>query len=239
MLVDSFSVSVHGSQIFLRLKAFDPTLDYPVEVLHTIPLGCIKYLVNYLVKNVLSDTEKTVLEKLFLVVEGLQAIDSNFANNSSQFELYKSIFGYILDKFIYAMYSLDDHLKNEANPPMFSLKPKVHMFHHILEDIERFGCPLQYDTESAEQFNKFIREHFFMTNRQFTSRDKWKERNVWYEAVVCSETGIAIKALLTENPKFKKHFFGARANITDSYQILRSKMIHDVTRRDSGQDLND
>ncbi|KAI9325029.1 hypothetical protein BD770DRAFT_334923, partial [Pilaira anomala] len=54
---------------------------------------------------------------------------------------------------------------------MFSLKPKVHMLHHILEDIERFGCPLQYETESAEQFNKFIREHLFMTNRQFTSRD--------------------------------------------------------------------
>ncbi|KAI9343815.1 hypothetical protein BD770DRAFT_430772 [Pilaira anomala] len=292
-------VSVNGSQTFLRLKAFDPTLDCPVEVLHTIPLGCIKYLVDYLVKNVLSDTERDRLGEVISCCRNKDAYSRAFRNNFrhsgsflgrdykqliqvlatilrkefpdhsetmgqlcsliymrnvyNQFELYKNIFQYILKKITYALYSLDDHLKNEANPPMFSLKPKVHMLHHILEDIERFGCPLQYETESAEQFNKFIREHLFMTNRQFTSRDvairfgkqficrqifngfsfvyvkEWKERNVWYEAVVRSETGIAIKALLTENPKFKKHFFGARANITDSYQILKFKVVPDLT----------
>ncbi|KAI9354666.1 hypothetical protein BD770DRAFT_293119, partial [Pilaira anomala] len=50
-------------------------------------------------------------------------------------------------------------------------KPKLHILHHLVEDIERFGLALQYETESPEQFNKFIREHLFMTNRQYTSRD--------------------------------------------------------------------
>lgn len=47
VLVDKFSFTVNGNEAFLRLKSFDPMLDCPVEVLHTIPLGCIKYLVDF------------------------------------------------------------------------------------------------------------------------------------------------------------------------------------------------
>ncbi|KAG2207711.1 hypothetical protein INT47_011831 [Mucor saturninus] len=60
---------------------------------------------------------------------------------------------------------------NIANPPNIFLKPKIHLLTHLHEDINRFGCALHYETEKGEQFDKFIREHLFQTNRQNTSRD--------------------------------------------------------------------
>lgn len=93
-------------------------------------------------------------------------------NVDSQFDLYKRALNTALYNFTVALYNLDNYLlETVKNPPKFSLKPKVHMLHHMLDDIKRFGCPLQYETESSEHFNKFIREHLFMTNRQYTSRD--------------------------------------------------------------------
>lgn len=37
--------------------------------------------------------------------------------------------------------------------------------------MRRFGHALNYETEKWEQFNKYIREHLFFTNRSDTSRD--------------------------------------------------------------------
>ncbi|KAI9360209.1 hypothetical protein BD770DRAFT_385080 [Pilaira anomala] len=128
------------------------------------------------------------------------------------------------------------------------------MLHHLLEDITRFGCALQYETESSEQFNKFIREHLFMTNRLYTSRDvairfgqqficrqlfkglsfvyverKKNRSNVWYETVYRGESGPGIKAFQVNHPKFNFHFFGARENISDNYEILKSKVVPGLT----------
>ncbi|GAA5816588.1 hypothetical protein MFLAVUS_010118 [Mucor flavus] len=36
-------------------------------------------------------------------------------------------------------------------------------------------------------------------------------------------------AMQNDDPEFKKHFFGARENITDSYQILKSEMVLGLT----------
>ncbi|KAG1400221.1 hypothetical protein G6F59_013205 [Rhizopus arrhizus] len=57
------------------------------------------------------------------------------------------------------------------NKNAYSTKPKVHYLHHIHQDIRRFGCALQFETEKGEMFNKFIREQLFHTNRLSPSRD--------------------------------------------------------------------
>ncbi|KAI9471037.1 MAG: hypothetical protein EXX96DRAFT_375753 [Benjaminiella poitrasii] len=62
-----------------------------------------------------------------------------------------------------------DTLTNNSKP--FSTRPKVHYLHHLHEDICRFGCALQFETEKGEMFNKFIREQLFHTNRHTPSRD--------------------------------------------------------------------
>lgn len=48
---------------------------------------------------------------------------------------------------------------------------KFHILYHLVEDIFHFGPPIFYETEKGEQFNKFIRECLFRTNRQSPSRD--------------------------------------------------------------------
>ncbi|KAI9477116.1 hypothetical protein BDB00DRAFT_776017, partial [Zychaea mexicana] len=50
-------------------------------------------------------------------------------------------------------------------------KPKLHILHHIVEDIERFATAIHFESEKGEQFNKFLREHIFHTNRYNPSRD--------------------------------------------------------------------
>ncbi|KAI8635890.1 hypothetical protein BD408DRAFT_314569, partial [Parasitella parasitica] len=48
---------------------------------------------------------------------------------------------------------------------------KMHILYHLTEDITRFGSAIFYETEKGEQFNKFIRETLFRTNRHNPSRD--------------------------------------------------------------------
>lgn len=310
MLSAMYSFVANGSEKWLELEAFDPTCDCPVDVLHTVPLGVIKYLVDYMVKNVLTSSERDALGNFLLSCKNKNAYSRNFRKNlrhcgsflgrdykqlvqvlptvlgimfpnpsttvklfmqcfdylgqlcsliyirgvAMKFEIYKQSFRSALINFTNALYYLDLHLQEiDSSAPVFSLKPKVHMLHHLLEDIERFGLALQYETESPEQFNKFIREHLFMTNRQYTSRDvaarfgkqficrqvfqglsfvyikRWKQNRVWHEEVFRSETGSGIVALQDRNPDFKEHFFGARQNITDSYFIEKSKIVNGLT----------
>ncbi|KAI7874436.1 uncharacterized protein EV154DRAFT_569723 [Mucor mucedo] len=310
MLDQTYSFSVNGSEAFLRLNAFDPTRDCPVEVLHTVSLGCVKYLVDYLTKTVLSPSEIVTLDAALQssrnrdayprtfrrslrhsgsfvgrdykqLVQVLPTVLNRVFTDENQFGLFKRCFTslaklcsliYIrgvesnFDKYIlwfenalkdftYHLYGLDNSIcqTTQSKPPLFSLRPKVHMLYHLLEDIKRFGCPLQYETESSEQFNKFIREHLFMTNRQYTSRDvakrfgkqficrqifngfsfnytkEWKENGFKYVKVVRGETGIAIKAMQSENSQFKKHFFGARKNISDSYYVSKTVIVAGLT----------
>ncbi|KAL0097348.1 hypothetical protein J3Q64DRAFT_1693761 [Phycomyces blakesleeanus] len=310
MLTDTLSFSVNGSEEFLRLNSFDPTTDCPVEVLHTVPLGCIKYLVDYFMKEVLTVAERDRLGNIIMSSRNRDAYSRTFQNNlrhcgsfagrdykqliqvlptiiskvflqstvrinmfsqcfiylgqlcsliylrgiESNYEQYIYVFRDTLSKFTDTLYVLDKHLcQTDAKPPKFSLRPKIHLLHHLLDDVQRFGCPLQYETESAEQFNKFIREHLFMTNRLYTSRDvasrfgkqficcqifnglsfvykkSWKENDVQKESIVRGESGFKIKNLQADNVDFKKHFFGARMNVTDSYYINKAKIVNGLT----------
>ncbi|KAI8328459.1 hypothetical protein BD560DRAFT_464511 [Blakeslea trispora] len=52
-----------NGQELLRLKAFNPILDTPVELLHTIPLGVGKGLLQLLWQEILTVTQKDLLQK--------------------------------------------------------------------------------------------------------------------------------------------------------------------------------
>ncbi|KAI8375902.1 hypothetical protein BD560DRAFT_326490, partial [Blakeslea trispora] len=67
-----------------------------------------------------------------------------------------------------ALYKYD--VQSDNKHP-FSTRPKVHYLSHLSEDIIRFGCALQYETEKGEMYNKFIREQLFHTNRHSPSKD--------------------------------------------------------------------
>ncbi|KAI7868542.1 hypothetical protein BDF14DRAFT_1791399 [Spinellus fusiger] len=43
-----------------------------------------------------------------------------------------------------------------AKKTIISNTLKLHLLHHLYEDILRFGSPVRYETERGEQYNKFI-----------------------------------------------------------------------------------
>ncbi|OAD75381.1 hypothetical protein PHYBLDRAFT_64303 [Phycomyces blakesleeanus NRRL 1555(-)] len=118
----------------------------------------------------------------------------------------------------------------------FTFKPKVHLLHHITDDIVRFGSMLQYETENGEQFNKFIRKHLFKTNCHSTSRDIatrfGKQFICWHlcnggsyvvekpvgngTRSVRSSIGNFVKLAPVNFPGFNLHFFGSRVNSDNS-----------------------
>ncbi|CAO3622172.1 unnamed protein product [Mucor hiemalis] len=53
---------LNGSEELLRLDSYDPTLDSPIELLHTLPLGVGKCLLKYLVVTVLTDAQTKLLQ---------------------------------------------------------------------------------------------------------------------------------------------------------------------------------
>ncbi|KAG1136321.1 hypothetical protein G6F37_012105 [Rhizopus arrhizus] len=132
-----------------------------------------------------------------------------------------------------ALYEFD-MTTNNSKP--FSTRPKVHYLHHLHEDIRRFGCALQFETEKGEMFNKFIREQLFHTNRHNPSRNvairfgkqellkhvidggSWINKNkkrVQY--------GRSVKEFFCRDDKsFRLKFFDAREYAENNYDPVRS-----------------
>ncbi|KAI9491227.1 hypothetical protein BDB00DRAFT_874621 [Zychaea mexicana] len=60
---------------------------------------------------------------------------------------------------------------NSKKKPVISETPKLHYLHHIADDLDRFATAIHFEFEKGEQFNKFVREHIFHSNRHNPSRD--------------------------------------------------------------------
>ncbi|KAI8144219.1 hypothetical protein BJV82DRAFT_608751 [Fennellomyces sp. T-0311] len=60
---------------------------------------------------------------------------------------------------------------SNTGPRIISETSKLHILHHLKDDLSRFAPAIHYESEKGEQFNKFIREHIQHTNRHNPSRD--------------------------------------------------------------------
>ncbi|KAG2192019.1 hypothetical protein INT47_008245 [Mucor saturninus] len=291
-LGNRLSCSKNGSEELLRLESFDATLDTPVELLHCVSLGVMRYLVTLLIiSNILNQEQKNRIQSCLDDYRASKAFSRTFRNEMRHCGSFvgrdfkqlmqvlplvlRTVFGYdnnrlepVIASFVclgrfssliyvrqvpsnsdtyidYVKYScselvssllaLDNHVidLHITNPSNISLKPKVHLLTHLHEDIIRFGCALHYETEKGEQFNKFIREHLFQTNRQSTSRDvavrfgkqfmfrfiynggtflvstkKRGEKNKIHRI----QAGYLIAKLKENHPEFDKHFLEGRQN---------------------------
>ncbi|KAI9330557.1 hypothetical protein BD770DRAFT_449530 [Pilaira anomala] len=191
MKSDKYSFLVTGSETFLALRDFDPTQDFPVDILHSVPLGVIKYLVCDLMKKVLTASERDHLSNILLSCKNKDAYSRNFRKNlrhcgsflgrdyKQLIQVIPTVLGMLCplkylrgvgEKYDIYMQALRSALLNFTDA-LFNLNTHLKDHDSSAQDIERFGLALQYETESPEQFNKFIREHLFMTNRQYTSRN--------------------------------------------------------------------
>ncbi|OAD65167.1 hypothetical protein PHYBLDRAFT_153719 [Phycomyces blakesleeanus NRRL 1555(-)] len=129
-----------------------------------------------------------------------------------------------VDKVTKVFHALDLFIlttKDKLKQQDFSFKPKLHLLHHtchLTEDMLRFGSVLQYETENSEQFNKFICEHLFKTNRQATSQDVAKKFAKQF--MLRYVPGKFIKRAPIDFPAFNFHFFGSRANSDNSGSLI-------------------
>ncbi|KAI8327353.1 hypothetical protein BD560DRAFT_494529 [Blakeslea trispora] len=124
----------------LQLESFDPQLDTPTEILHTVLLGIAKYLINDLVKLVLTDEQIRRLNAALDHYKSSLGFSRHFSRNLR-------------------------HCGSFLEAPTLYLKPKVHFLTHLARDIRRFGTALNFETEKGEQFNKHVREHILYTNK--------------------------------------------------------------------------
>ncbi|KAI8326646.1 hypothetical protein EDC96DRAFT_570099 [Choanephora cucurbitarum] len=183
----------NGSEELLRLKAYNPTLDTPIELLHTVPLGIGKALLQFFWKDVLtkdqqpllpgcafegasclslSDILSLVLQKSLMDLsakcfDSLGCLSSLLYMRNVEGSLlqYINLVRHFTTELTDNLLLLDNRyveLKKEQ-ATVLSLLPKVHMLHHLAEDIVRFGLPVHYETEHGEQFNKFIHEEILRT----------------------------------------------------------------------------
>jgi hypothetical protein len=111
--------------------------------------------------------------------------------------------------------------------------PKAHLLNHLHEDIPVHGCPLGYETESGEMFNKHVREHLCHTNRLDTSYDlaiEFGKQEImglllgggfWFDKdEKLNQAGKCLERFVDEyQPAFQQYFMGGMRVFSDNNSI--------------------
>lgn len=94
------------------------------------------------------------------------------------------------------------------------------MLLHLREDIDRFVTVVHQETAGGEQFNKYIREALFLTNRKHPSRDVARSfgetamlefivnGEIWDKDEGKGQAGVELQAY-GQDPKCKDIYFGS------------------------------
>ncbi|KAJ7835357.1 hypothetical protein B0H14DRAFT_3109979 [Mycena olivaceomarginata] len=177
----------------LDIAGLDPNRDTPVELLHTILLGIVKY-----VWHILHTTWTEAEQNLFVV--RLQSTDLDGLTvppiRAAYMMQYKN--NLIGKHFKTLMQTMMFHMHDLVPPDIFALvkaaqltvlignvldafgdydpakillKIKLHLLPHIVEDVIRFGPAIRNSTEIFECFNAIFRLCSILSNHQAPSRD--------------------------------------------------------------------
>ncbi|KAJ7509389.1 hypothetical protein B0H11DRAFT_1901510 [Mycena galericulata] len=179
----------------LDISGLDPNRDTPVEILHTILLGIIKY-VWYILHSGWSEAQRDlfVIRLQSTDIDGLTVppIRSAYMMRSDCLRGYAlgprnrrhgSICGIVEFLCSYTLLfktrqkDLTVLIGNvldafgDQDPAKILLKIKLHLLPHIVEDAIRFGPPIRNSTEVFECFNAIFRLCSILCNHQAPSRD--------------------------------------------------------------------
>lgn len=157
---------------------------------------------------------------------------------ASGFTSYKQLVQLKVDEFVRAIHDFDDALAAGARRRTngrISSKPRVHLLHHLQNDLDRFATSIHYETEKGEQFNKLIREHLFHTNRHLPSRDVLLlfSRQFMFRHVTDGgswvtkrgkrvQAGAGIEAYIDNDPKFRSLYLGYDRDYADNNSSPKS-----------------
>ncbi|KAL0095081.1 hypothetical protein F4703DRAFT_1950758 [Phycomyces blakesleeanus] len=134
---------------------------------------------------------------------------------SEGFDYYIVLIKHAVNEVTNLLLALDIHIKKSKHSKQdLTFKPKVHLLHHIAEDIVCFGSVLQYETENSKQFNKFGKQficHYLCNGGYY---NVMRDVNGTSQQVRCT-AGKYIQEL-SASPEFRRHFFGSRPNSDNS-----------------------
>ncbi|OAD69157.1 hypothetical protein PHYBLDRAFT_172412 [Phycomyces blakesleeanus NRRL 1555(-)] len=191
-----------------------------VEILHIIPLGLTKYLMTFLWKQkMLTTSEKGrlqealnsyksflpgIMSKLFsdkplasLFIKALHALGCLSSlvymhGVNRCFDYYIAQIKHAVTDVTDLLFQLDVQILQKGfSKQDFTFKPKVHLLHHITDNIVCFGSVLQYKTENEKPAGNGTRS-------------------------VRSSIGDFVKLAPVNFPCFNLHFFGSRVNSDNS-----------------------
>ncbi|POW08122.1 hypothetical protein PSTT_07747 [Puccinia striiformis] len=156
---------------WLKLLSFDGTKDTPVEVLHVILLGPVKYLW----RDFMGRITPTQLPQLEARWRAFNTDGLNIPPIQPRYMIahWKSFVGkefrVVLQAAPFVMFPfMDTDMKLIGR---WANKPKIHMIIHLEESILRFGPASLFATEKFESFNGIVRENSIHSNRLSPGRD--------------------------------------------------------------------
>ncbi|KAI9603174.1 hypothetical protein H4Q26_002489 [Puccinia striiformis f. sp. tritici PST-130] len=127
----------------MERTGFNGVLDTPVEVLHVVLLGAVKYLARDFIASVSKKDRPELIGRLQSLNLTSLNIDSHkpayLVNHVKSLELKIHINQFLL------------HIVNHT--AQWVNKPKFHMLLHLPEAIERFGPAVLFSTEKFESYN--------------------------------------------------------------------------------------
>ncbi|KAA1123802.1 hypothetical protein PGTUg99_020863 [Puccinia graminis f. sp. tritici] len=156
---------------FLRLEGFDGVKDTPVEVLHVVLLGVVKYLA----RDFVSDLSEAQKDELIAQLHGFDTTSLNIDSLKPKY-LIRHILSLVGKDFKIIL----QELKLRVNEFLYHLirstaqwvnKPKLHMLLHLAESILRFGPAALFSTEKFESYNGVLRKASVHSNKQAPGRD--------------------------------------------------------------------
>ncbi|KAJ8502455.1 hypothetical protein ONZ45_g11746 [Pleurotus djamor] len=160
---------------FLQSRGFDPMKDTPVELLHTILLGIVKYIWHSDKYRWAVNASNTIGTSIFQLHDLLD--EPYFATWKAVAELsallwfpeIRNMDEYCEDVEVAVANVLD--MFAIINPSKMHNKIKLHLLSHLTEDIRRFGPLIGSATEVFESYNAVFRFCSILSNHLAPSRD--------------------------------------------------------------------
>ena len=91
---------------------------------------------------------------------------------------------------------------------------KLHYLHHLKEDLKCFATAIHTESEKGKQFNKFICEHIFHTNRHNPSCDVLElfGQQMMFKHIIDGDSHVSLSSgiqhYLDNHPNFQEQYLG-------------------------------
>ncbi|KII84492.1 hypothetical protein PLICRDRAFT_179320 [Plicaturopsis crispa FD-325 SS-3] len=219
----------------LLVEGLDVAQDTPVEILHTVLLGIIKYAWHglhtswkekeqdlFYRNGLIGKHFKTLMQTMVFHVHDLVTPD--------EFILIKALGSLGAMLWVHEIENMDEYTADlevlignvldafgTLDPAKVLKKMKLHILPHLIEDVKRFGPTIRKSTEIFECFNAIFRLRSVLSNHlapsrdiasKFISMDRLKHilsGGFWEEDGEWVQAGHSVRDVLKNDPIIQRH----------------------------------